>query len=343
MDKLKDGEAASEMLCKSLVTSLSNCSVDLLREHSMHDALRVEVVRRLFNSALISVLQGSLTLFNGIVHLESLNEDRDYFKREVVAYGYMGITFTTIGSLRMETTELINKGKIVLQKLNLSLPESFFLSHDGIRMWYCYHCLIFGDCCCQLKEYEGSKPWYEAALRVAKSGLAYPETVSHANPDSNAESPVVGTQRNKWKTMAADVHSHIGKMYHNAAKYEEAAKHWYDAAELYDDHTKRDDAQAKGDNALTSLFYSGNVVTALDATKQLLLQTSNSDSNLSMRREELLGFKGRIEAFRGDFDDSILSLKEAKRGYKEKGCLEAPTLVIINLYLLLVYSKKHDY
>jgi tetratricopeptide (TPR) repeat protein len=94
---------------------------------------------------------------------------------------------------------------------------------------------------------------------------------------------------------------------------------------------------------LISLFYSGNAVTALDATKQLLLQTSNSDSNLSMMREELLGFKGRIEAFRGDFDDSILSLKEAKRGYEEKGWLEAPTLVIINLYLLLVYSRKHDY
>jgi hypothetical protein len=143
LDKLKDGEAASEMLCKSLVTSLSNCSVDLLREHSTHDALRVEVVSRLLNSA----------------------EDRDYFNREVVAYGYAGITFTTIGSLRMETTKLINKGKIILQKLNLSLPESFLLSHDDIRMWYCYHCLIFGDCCCQLKEYEGSKPWYEAALR----------------------------------------------------------------------------------------------------------------------------------------------------------------------------------
>jgi hypothetical protein len=165
LDKLKDGEAASEMLCKSLVTSLSNCSVDLLREHSTHDALRVEVVSRLLNSGLISVLQGSLMLFNGTVHLESLTEDRDYFNREVVAYGYAGITFTTIGSLRMETTKLINKGKIILQKLNLSLPESFLLSHDDIRMWYCYHCLIFGDCCCQLKEYEGSKPWYEAALR----------------------------------------------------------------------------------------------------------------------------------------------------------------------------------
>jgi hypothetical protein len=75
---------------------------------------------------------------------------------------------------------------------------------------------------------------------VAKLGLAYPETVLHANLDSNAESHVAGTQRNKWKTMVADVHSHISKIYHNVAKYEEAAKHWYDAAELHDDRTKRE-------------------------------------------------------------------------------------------------------
>lgn len=345
LDKLEDGEAASDMLrrrVESLAASLSTCSVDLLPAgNSTHDALRVEIVSRLLYSTLVSVLQEK-TPFDGIVHLESLTQDRDYFNQVVVDYGYAGITFTTIGSLQIATTELFKNGKAVLQKL--SLPESFLLTHDNIRLWYCYHCLIMGDCCFQLKECEDGKPWYEAALRVAKFDLTYPETVSHVNADSNAESSMaVKARHNEWKTRAADCHSHIAKMCHNVANYNDAAMHWYDAAKLHDDRTKGEDAQTKGDRALTSLFYSGDAVKALDATKQLLSQTSNLDSNLSMRRAELLTIKGRIEASKGYFDDSILSLKEAQRYYEEKRCLEDPRLVTIKLYLLLVYSRKHDY
>lgn len=265
LDKLEDGEAASDMLLRrveSLTASLSTCSVDLLRAgNSTHDALRVEVVSRLLYSTLVSVLQ-ERTPFDGIVHLK------------------------------------------------------------------------------QLKEYEDSKPWYEAALRVAKFDLTYPETVSHANPDSNAESSMAEARHNEWKTRAAECRSHIAMMYHNVANYEEAAKHWYDAAKLHDDRTKGEDAQTKRDRALTSLFYSDDAVKALDAKKHLLLQTSNLDANLSMRRAELLAFKGRIEAFKGYFDDSILSSKEAKRCYEEKRCLEDPVLVTINLYFVTGLFKE---